>query len=183
MICSVGEVMEARKILDAVKTELRAEKLSFDAKIRVGAMIETPAAAILTGQLSAEVDFFSIGTNDLIQYLLTTDRTSAEVATYYEPLHPAVLHMLKSVLETARAKGKSISVCGEMAGNPAYTELLLGLGARNFSLTPGEIPQIKKVIRSGNSQTAETLANALLALRTIEEIKKSLSQRHPSRAA
>lgn len=183
MICSVGEVMKARKILEAVKTELRAEKLSFDAKIRVGAMIETPAAAILTGQLSAEVDFFSIGTNDLIQYLLTTDRTSAEVATYYEPLHPAVLHMLKSVLETARAKGKSISVCGEMAGNPAYTELLLGLGARNFSLTPGEIPQIKKVIRSGNSQTAETLANALLALRTIEEIKKSLSQRHPSRAA
>ena len=106
MICSVGEVMETRKILEAVKTELRSEKLPIDAKIRVGAMIETPAAAILTRQLAAEVDFFSIGTNDLIQYLLTTDRTSAEVAGYYEPLHPAVLHVLKSILETAKAKKK-----------------------------------------------------------------------------
>ena len=153
------------------------EKQSFNPKIRVGAMIETPAAAILARQLAAEVDFFSIGTNDLIQYLLTTDRTSAEVAAYYEPLHPAVLHVLKSVLETAKAEGKSISICGEMAGNPAYTELLLGLGARTFSLTPGEIPEIKKVIRAINSQEAETLANDLLELKTIEAIKKRLSQR------
>lgn len=177
MISSVGEVMETRKILEAVKTELRAAKLPFAEKIRVGAMIETPAAAILTSQLAAEVDFFSIGTNDLIQYLLTTDRTSAEVAGYYEPLHPAVLHMLKSVLETAKAKEKSISVCGEMAGNPAYTELLLGLGARSFSLTPGEIPEIKKVIRAINSQEAETLASSLLELKTIEAIKRRLAQR------
>jgi phosphoenolpyruvate-protein kinase (PTS system EI component) len=134
MIFSVGEVMEARKIWKTVMSELRAEKLPYDGKIRVGAMIETPAAAILTRQLAAEVDFFSIGTNDLIQYLLATDRTSAEVAGYYEPLHPAVLHILKSILETAKAEGKTISVCGEMAGNPAYTELLLGLGARSFSL-------------------------------------------------
>jgi len=177
MISSVGEVLETRKILEAVKTELRMEKQSFNPKIRVGAMIETPAAAILARQLAAEVDFFSIGTNDLIQYLLTTDRTSAEVAAYYEPLHPAVLHVLKSVLETAKAEGKSISICGEMAGNPAYTELLLGLGARTFSLTPGEIPEIKKVIRAINSQEAETLANDLLELKTIEAIKKRLSQR------
>jgi phosphotransferase system enzyme I (PtsI) len=177
MICSVGEVMEARKVLEAVKVELRAEKQPFNPKIRIGAMIETPAAAILATQLAAEVDFFSIGTNDLIQYLLMTDRTSAEVAGYYEPLHPAVIHVLKSVLETAKAEGKSVSVCGEMAGNPVYTELLLGLGARSFSLTPGEIPEIKKLIRSLNSQEAETLTNGLLKLRTIEEIKRRLCQR------
>jgi len=177
MICSVGEVVDARKILEAVKTDLRTEMQPFNPKIRVGAMIETPAAAILTRQLAAEVDFFTIGTNDLIQYLLATDRTSAEVAGYYEPLHPAILHVLHFVLETARAEGKSISVCGEMAGNPAYTELLLGLGARNFSLTPGEIPEIKKVIRAVNSQEAETLVKGLLELKTIEAIKRTLSQR------
>jgi phosphotransferase system enzyme I (PtsI) len=177
MICSVGEVMEARKVLEAVKVELSAEKQPFNPKIRFGAMIETPAAAILATQLAAEVDFFSSGTNDLIQYLLTTDRTSAEVAGYYEPLHPAVIHVLKSVLETAKAEGKSVSVCGEMAGNPVYTELLLGLGARSFSLTPGEIPEIKKLIRSLNSQEAETLTNGLLKLGTIEEIKRRLCQR------
>ena len=177
MICSVGEVVEARKILEAVKTDLRTEMEPFNPKIRVGAMIETPAAAILTRQLAAEVDFFSIGTNDLIQYLLATDRTSAEVAGFYEPLHPAILQVLHLVLETARVEGKSISICGEMAGNPAYTELLLGLGARSFSLTPGEIPEIKTVIRAVNSQEAETLVKGLLELKTIEAIKRTLSQR------
>jgi phosphotransferase system enzyme I (PtsI) len=176
MIGSVGEVREARKILEAVKTELRAKKLSFNPQIRVGAMIETPAAAILARDLAVEVDFFSIGTNDLIQYLLTADRTSAEAAAYYEPLHPAVLRVLKSVLEAARRAEKSVSVCGEMAGNPDYTELLLGLGVRHLSLTPGEIPQIKVAIRSINSKKAEMLASRALELATTEEIRVEFSQ-------
>jgi phosphotransferase system enzyme I (PtsI) len=176
MICSVGEVMEARKILDAVKTELRAKKQPFNPQIRVGSMIETPAAAILVTELAKEVDFLSIGTNDLIQYLLATDRASAEVAAYYEPLHPAVLRVLKSVLEAAKQEGKGVSVCGEMAGNPVYTELLLGLGARSFSVTPGEIPEIKKMIRSIDAKKAEMMANRSLELRTIEEIKWQFGQ-------
>ena len=176
MICSIGEVLEARRILEAVKKELRVKKQPFNSQIRVGAMIETPAAAILARELAKEVDFLSIGTNDLIQYLLATDRTSAEVAAYYEPLHPAVLRALKSVLEAARQEGKGVSICGEMAGNPVYTELLLGLGARSFSVTPGEIPEIKKVIRSIDAKKAEMMANRSLELRTIEEIKRQLNR-------
>jgi phosphotransferase system enzyme I (PtsI) len=177
MICSVGEVIEFQTILEDVKTEMRTNHQLFNPRIRVGAMIETPAAAILARRLAAEVDFFSIGTNDLVQYLLATDRNSADVAGYYEPLHPAVLWALKSVVEAAKQESKAVSVCGEMAGNPAYTELLLGLGVRSFSLTPGEIPEIKKVIRSVNARDAEILSNELLELKTVKEIKERLSHR------
>jgi phosphotransferase system enzyme I (PtsI) len=177
MICSLGEVIEVRKILEAVKAGMLAGRQPFNTRIRLGVMIETPAAAILARQLAAEVDFFSIGTNDLVQYLLTTDRNSPELAGYYEPLHPAVLWALKSVLDAAKRENKGVSVCGEMAGNPAYTELLLGLGVRSLSLAPGEIPEIKKVIRSINLRSAETLADGLLALRTVKEIKERLCHR------
>ncbi len=137
-------------------------------------MIETPAAAILTTQLVAVSDFFSIGTNDLVQYVLGADRSSAEVAPFYQPLHPAVLRTLKSVLDTARQAGKKVSVCGEMAGNLLYTGILLGLGARDLSLTPGEIPTVKKLIRSINIGQAEKLANRALELSTTEEVQAEL---------
>lgn len=170
MICSVDEIREARTILEAAKADLRKKGKAFNDAIRLGIMIETPAAAILAAQLAAEADFLSIGTNDLVQYVLATDRNSAEVSAYYQPLHPAVLRTIKSVLEIARRTGRNASVCGEMAGNPLYTEILLGLGVRDLSLTPGEIPAVKKVIRSISAGQAEMLASRTLELPTAEEI-------------
>jgi phosphotransferase system enzyme I (PtsI) len=174
MVGGVEDLLAVKAAIESVKTSLALEPQPFNPRVPIGAMIETPSAAILIGRLAQEVDFFSIGTNDLVQYLLTTDRTSNEVASYYEPLHPAVLQVLASLATAAKAKGKSISVCGEMAGNPAYTQLLLGLGFRSLSVSPGEILEIKNAIRSTSLQQAEHLARRLLQLDTIQEIKDCL---------
>lgn len=176
MVGGVEDVRAAKEILESVKTDLAAEKQRFCSRISMGAMIETPAAAIMTERLAKEVDFFSIGTNDLVQYLLTTDRSSGNVSSYYEPLHPAVLTMLAAVALAAKAAGKSFSVCGEMAGNPAYTALLLGLGFRNFSVNPGDLLGVKNAIRSTHMRDAEQLAARLLHLSTVREIKDRLHE-------
>jgi len=174
MIGGMEELRAAKAAIESVKASLTVEHEPFNPHIPVGSMIETPAAAIMTGQLAQEVDFFSVGTNDLVQYLLTTDRTSSEVASYYEPLHPAMLQMLASVVAAANAKGKSISICGEIAGNPAYTQLLLGLGFRSLSVNPSELLEIKNAIRSISLPEAETFARRILESDTIQEIKDSL---------
>jgi phosphotransferase system enzyme I (PtsI) len=174
MIGGVEDLLAAKAAIENVKTSLTLEHQAFNPDIPIGAMIETPAAAILTGRLAQEVDFFSIGTNDLVQYLLTTDRTSSELASYYEPLHPAVLQMLGVVATAAKAKSRSISICGEMAGNPSYIPLLLGLGFRSLSVNPGEILEIKNAIRATNIPQAEYLARQILELGTIQEIKDCL---------
>jgi phosphotransferase system enzyme I (PtsI) len=175
MIGGVEEIREIRRILDNIKGELESERQPFNGQIRVGAMIETPAAAVTARRIAKESDFLSVGTNDLVQYLLISDRTSLAMAAYYQPLHPAVLHVLKSVVEIAKAEAKDISICGEMAGNPAYIELLLGLGVRSVSISPGEILQIKKVIRSITIESAESLAKQVLELETVQEIKSCLA--------
>ncbi|MDI9446114.1 MAG: phosphoenolpyruvate--protein phosphotransferase, partial [Planctomycetota bacterium] len=123
MVGDVEDVRAVKTIIESVKAQLAAEHQTFDPRIPIGAMIETPSAAVMIGRLAREVDFLSIGTNDLVQYLLTTDRTSSTLAPYYEPVHPAVLHVLASLASTAGEKNKDISICGEMAGNPAYTRL------------------------------------------------------------
>lgn len=176
MVGGIGDLREARKAITNVKAQLAAENIKFNRQIPIGAMIETPAAAILIQRLAREADFFSVGTNDLIQYLLTTDRMSAEVASYYEPLHPAVLQVLATVLTAAKAENKPVSLCGEMAGNPAYTQLLLGLGFWSFSVTSGEILEIKKIIRSTTIPKAERLAKKVLKQDTVQEIKDCLVQ-------
>lgn len=145
-------------------------------------MIETPSAAVMIGRLAREVDFLSIGTNDLVQYLLTTDRTSSTLAPYYEPVHPAVLHVLASLASTAGEKNKDISICGEMAGNPAYTRLLLGLGFRSLSVAPGELLEVKHTIRSTSMEEARALAERVLQCDTVEEIKSHLGLAHQRRA-
>jgi phosphotransferase system enzyme I (PtsI) len=174
MVGGVEDLLETRNAIASVKTLLTAEHKEFNRQIPMGAMIETPAAAVLIRRLAREADFFSIGTNDLVQYLLTTDRMSAEVASYYEPLHPAVLQVLAAVVISAKSENKTISLCGEMAGNPAYTSLLLGLGFRSFSVTSGEILEIKKAIRSTAVSQTESLAKKVLDLGTIQEIKDCL---------
>ncbi len=179
MVGGVEDLHAAKAAIKAAKKSLASEGLPFNPHIPVGAMIETPAAAIMAGQLAEEIDYFSIGTNDLVQYLLTADRTSSGVAVYYEPLHPAMLQVLASIASAAKEKSKSISICGEIAGNPLYTELLLGLGYRNFSVNPGEILEIKNAIRSTTIEDAEKLAGQVLRLGTIQQIKDCIHKISP----
>lgn len=176
MVGGVEDMRAAKDVIETAKKALVAEGRPFNPSIPVGAMIETPAAAIMAGQLAQEVDYFSIGTNDLVQYLLTADRTSSGVASYYEPLHPAMLQVLASIAAVAKAKIKSISICGEIAGNPLYTKLLLGLGYRTFSVNPAEILEIKNAIRSTTIEEAEELAGQVLQLGTIQEIKDCIQK-------
>ena len=174
MVGGMEDLFAAKAAIESAKASLAAERQPFNPRVPIGAMIETPSAAIMTGRLAQAVDFFSIGTNDLVQYVLTTDRASNEVASYYEPLHPAMLQVLASVASAAKANRKSISICGEMAGNPAYTQLLLGLGFRSLSVSPSEILEIKNSIRSISMQQAEDFTRRILQLNTIQEIKDCL---------
>ncbi len=171
MIGGVDEFMAARQAVEAAQAELRRERQPFNSHLQVGAMIETASAAIMTRWIARAADFLSVGTNDLVQYLLTTDRTSSAMAGYYEPLHPAVVQTLKYIVEAATAEGKPVSLCGEIAGNPAYTELLLGLGFTTLSVASGEILELKRVIRSLRLSDARQLANRALAVGTTREVK------------
>ena len=174
MIGDAEELLAAKAALESAKAELTVEGQPHNPHIPVGAMIETPSAVILAQRLAQHVDFLSVGTNDLVQYLLATDRTSSEMASYYEPLHPAVLQSLSSLAATAREAGKDISVCGEMAGNTAYTMLLLGLGFRSLSVSAGELLEVKNVIRSTRIDLAAALATKVLAMSTVQAIKACL---------
>jgi phosphoenolpyruvate-protein phosphotransferase (PTS system enzyme I) len=176
MIGGMDELRAAKAALENVKAELAAAGQPFNPLIPLGAMIETPSAAILIGQLAGEVDFFSVGTNDLVQYLLAADRISGELASAYEPLHPAVLQVLATLATTAKAKGKPICLCGEIASDPAYTALLLGLGFRSFSVSPGRLLEIKHAIRSSHLSEAEELVGKVLPLTSIREIKAHLQE-------
>jgi phosphoenolpyruvate-protein kinase (PTS system EI component) len=133
-------------------------------------MIETPAATLIICPLAQVVDFFSLGTNDLIQYLLAADREDPEMDPYYDPLHPAVIATLHRLVNDARTAGKDISICGDMAGDPVYTQLLLGLGLRSFSVAPGEILELKKAVRSVDLSEAVKLAERALKCGTIPEV-------------
>src|SRR6185295_3081878 len=126
--------------------DLEEEGIPFNKKLPVGTMIEVPSAAILSDQLAREVNFFSIGTNDLVQYTLAADRTNENVAALYNPGDPAVLRLIDQVVKAARQHGTEVNVCGEMSGESIYTLLLLGLGLRQLSVTPHSIPEVKKVI-------------------------------------
>src|SRR5262249_42915712 len=170
MMGAVEEAAATRKMLDEAKDQLRREGKQFNPNTPLGAMIETPAAALTVCPLAQVVDFFSVGTNDLVQYLLAADRQDPEMGPYYDPLHPAVLATLRRVVEDARAVGKEISICGDMAGDPLYTELLLGLGLRSFSVAPGEILELKNAIRSVDLSEAAKLASRALECGTIAEV-------------
>lgn len=175
MIGSVDEIFAIKTHLQRLETQLRAEHLPCNPHLRIGAMIETPSAVLTAQAIAREVDFLSIGTNDLTQYLLVSDRSSRTMASYYDPLHPAVMLAIKTVVAAAAAEGKPVSVCGEMAGNPAYTELLLGLGIRSLSIAPGELLEIKRTIRSLTLTRAHELAQRVLGCRTIAGIKHALA--------
>src|SRR5262249_47545645 len=162
MISTLLELRQCKMILAEVKEDLEDEGMRFNQRLPVGTMIEVPSAAILAEQLAREVDFFSIGTNDLIQYTLAADRKHEAVAGLYSPGDPAVLRLINNVVQAAQKRGIGVNVCGEMSGEPLYTMLLLGLGLRQLSAAPHNIPEVKKVIRSVTVEDAARVAREAL---------------------
>jgi len=176
MISGVAEVRAANLILEEVKQELRREGVPFDPGIQVGAMIEIPSAAMVADLLAREVDFFSVGTNDLIQYALAIDRVNEQVAYLYEPLHPAVLRLLRGVVAAAHNEGIWVSMCGEMAGDPLFSMLLIGLGFDELSMTPASVPLMKRIIRAVSYGQAAELAGRVFGCATAQEVEQFLRQ-------
>ena len=174
MVSSLEEILKVKEILAEVKQELEQEEVPFDRQMELGIMVEVPSAVQLAARLIREVDFLSIGTNDLIQYILAVDRSNRKVASLYEPLHPAVLAALMHTIEVAKKEGKRVGMCGEMAGDPLSTLLLLGMGLEEFSMGSLFIPVIKKTIRSLTYQSAKTATQIVLQMDTLGEIKRFL---------
>ena len=170
MIASVEEVKQANAMLDECKEELTAEGKEFNKDIKVGIMIEVPAAAVISPILAKYVDFFSIGTNDLCQYTLAVDRMNEAIGSLYQPLHPGVLRLIKHVIDASHEQGKFTGMCGELASDPVATMILLGLGLDEFSMTASSIPLIKKILRSVSKAECEEVANKALTMDTAEEI-------------
>lgn len=176
MISTVEEIKKANHILGQVKEELKREHIAFDDKIEVGAMIETPSAALTADVIAKEVDFLSIGTNDLIQYTIAVDRGNEKVAYLYDPLHPAILRQIKHVIESGHREGKWVGMCGEMAGEPELALILLGLGLDEFSMGSAAIAKVKKIIRETTMNQAKEVVSKILEMPTAEAIKKFLKQ-------
>ena len=183
MISGLPELYETKKILEEARAELRAEGKEFNEKVAIGVMIEIPSAAMISDLLAKEVDFFSVGTNDLIQYTLAIDRQNEHVAYMYEPLDPAVLRLLQRVSEAAHDAKITLAMCGEMAGDPLYAAILIGMGFQHLSMNVASIPWVKKVIRSVRMRDAVELASlvmqqptAVLARKTVEDF---MAERFP----
>ena len=174
MVSSLKEVRSAKRFVEEAKAHLRKANIPFDEKIKVGVMVEVPAAAVIAEDLAKEVDFLSIGTNDLIQYLLAVDRGNDVVSGLYQEFHPAVLRFLRRIIERGKRKDVWVGMCGEMAGDPLATILLLGLGLDEFSVVPNVLPEIKKIIRSVKYKEAKKIAKHVLTLETEDEVKAYL---------
>jgi phosphotransferase system enzyme I (PtsI) len=167
-VTAVEEIRHARAIFREVCDDLGVRP------VPLGVMIEVPAAAVASDLLAREVDFLTIGTNDLIQYTLAVDRTDDRVSLFYEPLHPAVLRLVRMVSRAARRQGVPVSLCGEMASDPAMVGLLVGLGLREFSMTPGAIPLVRQVVEELRVADVRQLAREALRLSTATEVEQYL---------
>ncbi|MEL7372087.1 MAG: putative PEP-binding protein, partial [Myxococcota bacterium] len=152
-------------------------KIAFDAELPVGVMIETPASALIADLLAKECDFLALGTNDLIQYALATDRSNRDVAYLYRPCHPAVLRILSRVIEAGQAQGIEVSICGEMAADPFHIPILLGLGLRKLSMTASAIPIVKRMLRRLELSACEAFVREALSMSTAAEIEEALTAR------
>lgn len=172
MIISVEEIRELKSVIEELKVELRNEGKAFDENIQIGVMVETPSAAVNAKFLAKEVDFFSIGTNDLTQYTLAVDRGNELISHLYNPMSPSVLSLIKQVIDASHAEGKWTGMCGELAGDERATVLLLGMGLDEFSMSAISVPQIKKLIRNVNYQDAKLLAEKALQQPTAAEIER-----------
>jgi phosphotransferase system enzyme I (PtsI) len=176
MIISVEEVRDLKGELETLKAQLREEGKAFDETIEVGVMVETPAAAVIAHHLAKEVDFFSIGTNDLTQYTLAVDRGNELISHLYNPMSPSVLGLIKQVIDASHAEGKWTGMCGELAGDERATLLLLGMGLDEFSMSAISIPRIKKIIRNTNFEDVKALAAQALAQPTAQDLMNCVNK-------
>lgn len=174
LICNISELRQAKSLIRDVSEDLEDEGIDHNPDIPIGIMVEVPAAALQAEAFAKEVDFFSIGTNDLVQYTLAVDRTNERVAHLFTAGHPAVLHLIREVVRTGQQYEVPVSLCGEIAGDPEYTLLLLGLGLRHFSCTPSAIPEIKKIIRSVTIQQSLEVARQVSQMDTERDIANYL---------
>lgn len=175
MISGIEELRQARIVLNEAKKELCARDVKFNKDIKVGAMIEIPSAALTCDVLAKEADFFSIGTNDLIQYSLAIDRVNEKIAYLYKPIHPAVLRLIKNIIDAGHHAKIWVGMCGEMAGEPGFALLLLGLGLDEFSMSPVVIPELKYIIRNVKFEDTKELAEKALTLTTVEEVERFIN--------
>jgi phosphotransferase system enzyme I (PtsI) len=176
LVTNLKELRQAKMLLADVREDLEEDGIDFDREIQVGIMIEVPSAAIMAAHFAQECDFFSIGTNDLTQYALAVDRSNDRVATLYTPGHPAVLRLIRTVVDAALAANIGVAVCGEMAGEPIYTLLLLGLGVQVFSVSPATLLEIKKVIRSVSMVQAKEVCEKVFQFDSDREVDAYLAE-------
>lgn len=162
MLSGASEIIQTLQFIELAKQDLAAQGIAFNQNVPIGGMIEIPAAALALNVFLKKLDFLSIGTNDLIQYTLAIDRTDEEVAHLYDPLHPAVLHLLSQVIKSADKANIPVSVCGEMAGELSYIRLLLGMGLRQFSMNPGQLLATKQRVLTTSLLQARPLAQKIL---------------------
>jgi phosphotransferase system enzyme I (PtsI) len=183
MVSELDELLQAKEMIGEVKADLDRRGLAYDRDLQVGVMIETPSAAMIADILAQEADFFSIGTNDLIQYALAIDRVNEHVAYLYRPLHPAVLRIIRDTVRAAHTQGIPVAMCGEMAGEPIYSQLLVGMGIDSLSMNAVSLPRVKKIVRATRLEDAQRLAAALGQFRTAYEaeefVKAEMRRRFP----
>jgi phosphotransferase system enzyme I (PtsI) len=177
MISGMQEILDAKRILTQIKSELEHQGLEYNQSTKIGIMIEVPSAVTMAEALADQVDFFSIGTNDLIQYALAIDRINEDVAYLYDPFHPAVLKMIQQVISVAKKTKTGVSLCGEMAGDPLCVPILLCLGLDTLSMNVRAIPLIKKVIRSISIQEIRADFEQIMKLNTSREVRDRISDR------
>ena len=176
MLSHAFQVDQTLAAVEQAKSSLRGQKIAFDENIEVGGMIEVPAAALAIGIFLRRLDFLSIGTNDLIQYTLAIDRTDEQVASLYDPLHPAVLMLLSHIIGSAEKAGVPVSMCGEMAGDPMFTRLLLGMGLRQFSMFPAQIPAVKQRIKQSDISEIEPIVRKIIRLEESAKIEEQIER-------
>jgi len=177
MISGIDELRRAKAIFEETKEELRRENKPFDPDIEVGVMIEVPSAAFIADLLAKEADFFSIGTNDLLQYSLAIDRVNEHVAYLYEPFHPAVLRIIKNVVDCAKQRGISVSVCGEMAGEPEHALMFIGMGLEQLSMNAFSLLRVKRLVRSVRYEDAKDIVTTALTFSTAREVENYVSSK------
>jgi phosphotransferase system enzyme I (PtsI) len=176
MITSLDELLKSKEILEKVKKELDCKNINYDKSIEIGIMVETPAAYLIADELAREVNFFSIGTNDLIQYLIAVDRGNDMISYLYQKFHPAVIRVIKGITEAGKRNGIHVTVCGDMASEPVAAPLLIGMGIDEMSVVPQMFPEIKQIIRSLNYKETQELADRCLKMSREEEIRETLEE-------
>ena len=179
MLTNIQEMQQVLGMIEQIKKELDDESVSYDHELQIGGMVEVPASAICADIFANQLDFLSIGTNDLIQYTMAIDRVNEEVNYLYDPLHPAVLRLIQMTIAAGNKAGIPVAMCGEMAGEPQHTRLLLGLGLREFSVHPASLLEIKKIISETHIGEVSKLARRALKAKTGTDIKRMLKKAEP----